>query len=310
MLSVLLACACASAPGRLEANRFQHERYPYSLFYAPTGNAEYPLGAHYTVENFEWRDKRHRYAKLGPEFTIDRTYRDESPAMVGREPFYDLLLSREQPRAHFWLRSVPLAKAERDTALATLAQQYVDAISQAGRADAPFGLEAPLKLAAPVELRAVQTRACELSKREALRLDFTLQNPAAARSLNEPEWLHASVVIVRTGYFTRVNYPVLLLAGRTSAVANDPAIERDFDRMLELLALGDKGQGLTMKGGTSCTNQPSSGAAGTSPGNTESGAAPAAPGPAPTATSGDQRGPTLEVPIIQDDAAPPAPGSH
>jgi hypothetical protein len=299
LISVLLACACATASGRLEANRFQHELYPYSLFYAPGGNAEYPLGAHYTVENFEQRDQNHRYAKLGPDFTIDRTYRDESPAMVGREPFYDLLLSREQPKAKFWLRSVPLAKAEQAAALAAIAQQYADAAAKAGRAAPPFGLEEELKLPAPVELRELRSRACELSKREAVRLDFTLKNPAAAGSLNEPEWLYVSVVLVRTGYFARTHYPVLLLAGRSSSVASDPALERDFDRMLELLALGDKGQGLSMKGGTSCTNQPSSGP-GQDPANP-------ANGPAPDATSGDQRAPTLEVPIIQDEPAPAAP---
>jgi hypothetical protein len=296
----LLLGACASAPGRLEANRFQHDVYPYSLFYAETGSAEYPLGAHYTVENFESRDGRHRYARLGPEFTIDRSYRDESPAMVGREPFYDLLLAREQPWARFWLRSVPLAKAERDTSLLTLAQRYVDAVAESGRATPPFGLEEPLKLAARVELREVTTRTCELSKREAVRLDFALQNPAAAHSLNEPEWLYVSLVIIRTGYYARTHYPVLLLAGRTAATARDDTLDRDFERLLDRLVLGDKGQGLSMKGGHTCGAH----AAETS-GGADLPTAPGSEGAAPGAAGGELRGPALEVPVIQEDAPAP-----
>jgi hypothetical protein len=301
LLLTLLLGACASAPGRLEANRFQHEVYPYSLFYAETGSAEYPLGAHYTVENFESRDGRHRYARLGPEFTIDRSYRDESPAMVGREPFYDLLLARDQPWARFWLRSVPLAKAERDTPLLTLAQRYVDAAAESGRATPPFGLEEPLKVATRVELREVKTRSCELSKRDAVRLDFALQNPEAAHRLNEPEWLYVSLVIIGTGYYARTHYPVLLLAGRTAAAAHDETLDRDFERVLDRLVLGDKGQGLSMKGGHTCGAN-----AAESSGGAVTPAAPGREGSTPSAAGGELRGPALEVPIIEEDASAPA----
>ncbi|HEX6244804.1 MAG TPA: hypothetical protein VFZ61_27985, partial [Polyangiales bacterium] len=199
LLSLALTGACATSPGRLESNRFQNARYPYSLFYTEGGSAEYPLGAHYTVENFESRDGRHRYAKLGPDFVVERSYKDEQPNMVGQEPFYDLLLARDEPPVTFWLRSVPLRKADAEEQLGALTQRYLDAASKAGRPAAPFGVEAEPKESARAELRDVTWRPCELSKREAVRLDFSLKNPAAAHTLSQPEWLHASVVLVRSG---------------------------------------------------------------------------------------------------------------
>jgi hypothetical protein len=283
--------SCATSPGRLEANRFQHDTYPYALFYADGGRADYPLGAHYTVENFYSPDGHHRHPRLGGEFTIDRSYRDESPAVIGSESFYDLLLSRDDPKARFWLRSVPLATAEQGTTLTTLAQRYLDAVAKAGRAAAPFGLEreAPPRTA---QLRNVRNRPCELSKRQALRVDFELENLGAERTLDEPAWRSVSVVLVHTGYFARQHYPVLMLVGRESDKGDDPTLTRDFDRMLAQLALGDKGRGLTMKGGTTCGTEGAESAV-----EAEQGASQDSP------TSGAERTPELEVPIIQEDAA-------
>jgi hypothetical protein len=171
-----------------------------------------------------------------------------------------------------------------------LAQRYLESVATSGRAAAPFGIEREAP-PAPAQLRNVRSSACELSKRPALRIDFELQNPGAARTLDEPDWRSVSVVLVQTGYFARRQYPVLLLVGRESAQADDPTLTRDFDRMLAQLALGDLGQGLTMKGGTSC-------------GSAEIAAA-STPGEAttPVEGSGGERTPELEVPIIQEDAA-------
>jgi hypothetical protein len=291
LICALLASACATAPGRLEANRFQHDVYPFALFYPDGGRAEYPLGPHYTVENFYSPDGHHRHPRLGGEFTIDRTYRDESPAVVASESFYDLLLSRDQPKARFWLRSVPLAQAEVSTTLATLSEQYLAAVAKAGRAAAPFGLEREAAANA-AHVRNVRNRPCELSKREALRVDFELENLGAERTLDEPAWRSVSVVLVHTGYFARVHYPVVMLVGRESDKADDPILTHDFDRMLGQLALGDKGLGLTMKGGTTCGSEGAQGAL-----EPAQNAAPAGP-----AGSGGERTPELEVPIIQEDA--------
>jgi hypothetical protein len=291
-LSILLALAsaCASSPGRLEPNRFQHARYPYSLFYAEGGSADHPLGAPYSVVNFVAQDGRHYYAKLGPDFTIERHYRDEQPAQVGREPFYDLLLKREQPEARFWLRSVPLAKADTDQPLGALAQRYLSAAAKAVQPAPPFGVEPEPEGGASTELTDVRVRACDLSKREAVRLDFALKNPAAVTTLSEPEKIYASVVLVRSGYLARDRYPVLVVAGKNSNVAADPTLEQDFDRMLDRLVLGDKFKGLSMKGGHSCGKQAPAGTA-------EAGA-----GTAPASSGGDLRGPALEVPIVQEEA--------
>lgn len=291
-LSLLLATACATSPGRLEPNRFQSELYPYSLFYAEAGSAEHPIGPDYKVENFESRDPNHHYAKLGPDFTVQRNYRDEQPAMVGREPFYDLLLTRAEPAARLWLRSVPLPKADADVALAELAQRYLQAVAQTIRVEVPFGVEdTPANSGAAATLRDVQVRACELTQREAVRLDFSVQNPASVHKLSEPEWYYGSVVLVRSGYVARNRYPVLLLAGKSSPSAN-PALDQDFDRMLDRLVLGDKFKGLSMKGGHSCGKHAT---------------AASAAEPPPADSSGGLRGPQLEVPIVQEDPAQPVP---
>lgn len=293
--SALLAVACATTPGRLESNRFQNQLYPYSLFYPEGGRAEYPLGPHYTVDNFYSPDGHHRYPHLGGAFSVERIYRDESPAMVGNESFYDLLLSHDDPKARFWLRSVPLAQADSGVPLATLAQRYLDAVAKSGRAAAPFGVEREA-VENKAEVRHVRRGECELSKRKALRLDFELENPGAKRTLDEPDFRSVSVVLVETGYFARKHYPVLLLAGSESDKANDAALTRDFDRMLEQLALGDKDQGLTMKGGTTCGAQAIAG----STQNAQEASSPSA------ASSGGEQTPVLEVPIIQEDAPDPA----
>jgi hypothetical protein len=290
----LCVAACVTTSGRLEANRFQHAEYPYALFYVPLGRPESPLGPHYRLENFRSPDGHHLYARSGSGFTIARSYPDTSPPLVKREPFYDLLLSRDEPKAAFWLRSVPLRPEQGALPLATLAAQYLTEVARAGRVAVPMGVEARA-VAAPrrAELRDPRQSPCELSKREALRLDFQVEDLSAARGSGGPSWKQGSVVLVRSGYLARDKYPVLLLAGRSSMPEASAQLEPDFDRMLQLLVLGDKGQGLSMKGGSSCG--PAS--AGGPP---ETVAPPAESAPPANTT------PELEVPIIQDDGAPPA----
>src|SRR5687767_8132408 len=105
-----------------------------------------------------------------------------------------------------------------------------------------MGVEAAPTGPKRAQLRETGRLPCELSKREALRLDFEVENPRAAKSLAAPTWKAGSVVLVRSGYLARGKYPVLMLVGRSSAVADAPQLEPDYDRLLELLVLGDKGQ--------------------------------------------------------------------
>jgi hypothetical protein len=293
----LCSAACVSASGRLEANRFQHGDYPYALFYAPYGRREAPLGPHYRLENYRSPDGRHIHPRSGTGYSITRTYPDTSPPLVQREPFYDLLLSRDQPKAAFWLRSVPLAPEQGALPLDQLADRYLVNVANTGRVAVTLGLEGDARSAQPAQLRSTNKRACELSKREALRLDFEVDAGAqlgqAGQAAHAPDWKQGSVVLVRSGYLARGKYPVLLLAGRSSAAADAAALETDFDRMLSLLVLGDKGQGLSMKGGHSCGLH---GASPSSAPDSAAGAREAPGGELPQAT------PELEVPIIQEDA--------
>jgi hypothetical protein len=293
----LCSAACVTSSGRLEENRFQHGDYPYALFYAPYGRRETPLGPHYQLENYRSPDGRHIHPRSGTGYSITRTYPDTSPPLVQREPFYDLLLSRDQPRAAFWLRSVPLAPEQGALPLDQLADRYLANVANAGRVAVTFGLEGDARAAHPAQLRSADKRACELSKREALRLDFEVdaggQPGQAGQTAHAADWKQGSVVLVRSGYLARGKYPVLLLAGRSSAPADAAALEPDFDRMLSRLVLGDKGQGLSMKGGHSCGLQ------GATPSS-----APGSGGSLREAPGGELPPTTqeLEVPIIQEDA--------
>jgi hypothetical protein len=303
LVLVLCSSACVTSSGRLESNRFQHADYPYALFYAPYGRRETPLGPHYQLENFRSPDGRHIHPRSGTGYSITRTYPGTSPPLAQREPFYDLLFSRAQPEAAFWLRSVPLRPEQAGLALDQLADRYLGNAANAGRVAVTFGVEGDARSAHPAQLRVLQKRPCELSKRAALRLDFEVdvsgsapeqaaQGAANARAAAGPVWKQGSVVLVQSGYLARSKYPVLLLAGRSSAPADAAALEPDFDQMLTLLVLGDEGQGLSMKGGHSC------GFAGAGPD-----AAPGAADAASTGSGGEVAPPPeLEVPIIQEEA--------
>jgi hypothetical protein len=284
------AAACVSSTGRLEQNRFQHEIYPYALFYPPQGRAEAPLGPHYQLENFRSPDGRHRYQKAGDGYTIARSYAAETPPRRERELFYDLLLSRDTPPAAIWIRSAPLSEADRELPLETLAQRYLENAARLGRVAVPMGLEELPASNKRWGLRASSRLPCQLSKREALRIDFEVENARAARSLSEPSWKAGSVVLVRSGYLARGRYPVLLLVGRSSAPEDGAQLETDFERLLERLVLGDKGQGLAMKGGHTCQ---------LGVGTNEQEMPPATPS---ARSAGEHTTPELEVPIIQEGA--------
>ena len=289
----LCSAACVASSGRLESNRFQHADYPYALFYSPYGKRETPLGPHYRLENYRSPDGSHLHPRSGTGFSITRSYPDTSPPLAQREPFYDLLLSRDQPKAAFWVRSVPLQVAQGALALDALADRYLLNVANSGRVAVTMGLEGDPHAARQYQVRTLHKRGCELSKREALRIDFEVED--AASPPGAPVWKRGSVVLVRSGYVARDKFPVLLLAGRSSAPEDAEALEPDFDRMLTQLVLGDKGQGLSMKGGHSC---------GLSGGPEP---APAAAPPADGAGGETPTTPELEVPIIQEDAAEGAP---
>jgi hypothetical protein len=293
---IVLVGACATSPGRLEANRFQHASYPYALFYTEGADAEYPLGRNYTLDNFYSPDGKHRHPRLGPEYTVERLYNDESPAMVGREAFYDLLLTREAPNVTLWVRSVPLPGADAEATLSELAQGYLNAVSGQARVAAPFGVERAEPAESPAELDETRSFACTLSGREALRVDFKLTNPEATRTITAPEAFYASVVLVRTGYLARERYPVLLLVGRSEPEPPGAVSERDFDRLLTQLVLGDEGQGLSLKGGHTC-DEPRASA---QPATTEA-------VPSDATTSGGEYGSGLEVPNVEEEPAEAVP---
>lgn len=251
--------------GRLEINRFQHDEYPYAVFYTPEGDPLRPLGGSWQVDNFSVEAGTNRYVpKQGPEYASERSYDVDgngTPEVVKREVFYDLLLDHAQKDATMWVRTVPVSAKDRDKDLKTLGERYVDSVARSGNVAVPFGAESPV---GPSGKRFVSqtlhAEGCTVSKREAHRVDFEIADVDQA-NIAQAHWKRASVVLVRTGYGHRVengngghtDYPVLMALGLSAKPEDFAALEGDFERLLKQTVLGDVGQGLSMNGETTCS---------------------------------------------------------
>src|SRR4051812_33817060 len=89
------ALACVPKQGRLESNRFQHQQYPYAVFYADEGHPEAPFGPGWQVENFALEQGRRYAPKVTAEYTVRQTYDlngDGRGDFERVEALYDLLL--------------------------------------------------------------------------------------------------------------------------------------------------------------------------------------------------------------------------
>jgi hypothetical protein len=261
---ILWLGACVSRTGRLEINRFQHEEFPYAVFYSPDGQPTAPLGGAWRLDNYAVPRGGDRYVeKQGPTYLVERRYDvdGDGRAEVGaREFFYDLLLEHAQVDAALWVRTVPIEPADRDKDLSVLARRYLDGAARTGTVAARFGLEQ----AAPERAASVQTlgeSACSLSKRPAYRVDFALSPTPGADGAPAPARERGSVVLVRTGYLHRVknprgmvaDYPVIMLVGLSAQPQDFARLAPDFEVLLGRTVLGDRGQGLSMHGESTCT---------------------------------------------------------
>jgi hypothetical protein len=270
MLRVLLgilalsSMACVKASGRLESNRFQHDRYPYALFYADGGSAREPLGTAFRIDNLTTDARGVTRPKHGAEYEIERLFdldNDGKPELARTEELYDLRLESTTKDATLWLRSVPLAVADRDKDLAVLAQRYLDVAASLGRVVVPFGTEKPSAAGHRVASRVLSQSACTVSRRPAQRVDFELAN-VDERQAQGARWKRVSIVFVKTGYdetisidrpqYRPVAYPVLLMIGLVTRPEDFSTFEPTLDLVLSRTVLGDVGQGLSMNGETTC----------------------------------------------------------
>ena len=259
----LAAGACVPKSGRLEINRFQHEEYPYAVFYVPEGDPLKPLGGAWRVSNFAV-EPRNRYApKTGPAYVRESrkdTSGDGRPDKTQYESLYDLLLDHTQQDASMWVRTVPIAPEDKDKALSALAARYLDGVSSTGNVLVRFGVEGP---AASGERRfasrVLHAEPCTVSKREAYRVDFEVASVDAAQLSDQARWQRGAVVFVRTGYGHRVtgpsgfvDYPALMAIGLSTRQQDFAELAPDFERLLKQTVLGDVGRGLSMNGETTC----------------------------------------------------------
>ncbi len=260
----LAAGACVPKNGRLEINRFQHEEYPYAVFYLPDGDPVKPLGGDWRVSNFSVEPGNRYAAKKGPEYITERRYDttgDGQPDKTQYESFYDLLLDHAQQDASMWVRTVPIPPEDKDKALSVLADRYLEAVGSAGKVLVPFGVEAPTSTVDKrFATRVFHSETCTVSKREAYRVDFEVADVDPLQvSSAQARWQRGAVVLVRTGYGHRVtsasgyvDYPALMALGLSARPQDFAALAPDFERLLKQTVLGDVGQGLSMNGETTC----------------------------------------------------------
>ncbi len=263
--TLLAACflslaSCMPTHGRLEVNRFQHETYPYAVFYTAEGDPLSPLGKAWRTANFEPDEQGGYRTKRGREHEIVRSYDTDADGSADTQEkglLYDLLLQHAEKDATMWVSTTPIAPKERELPLSVFAERYVEAAAAAG--EIPAGLP-DLANTGRVASHILHTQPCEVSKREALQIDFELADTAQPGA--GVQWRRGRVVMVRTGYEHRVQqvstgqttsaYPVLMTIGIGAKAADFATFEPDFDTLLQRTVLGDRHQGLSMNGQSSC----------------------------------------------------------
>ena len=277
---LLAACflsltACMPKNGRLEVNRFQHAEFPYAVFYTPEGDPLTPLGKSWRTDNF-FSDAHGRYRpKQGDAWEISRTYdvdgdgKRETPV---REFAYDLLLNHEEKDAAMWVSTFPIAEDEREQGLEVWAQRHVDAASGAGTIAVSLGEGTSAAQTRRYATRILHRQPCTVSKREALQVDFEIANTELAGA-PDTRWRRGRVVLVRTGYERSITatpsgaavqapYPVIMSLGLSARPEDFSPLEPDFDTLLKRTVLGDRGQGLSMNGESTCGSLASAQSAG------------------------------------------------
>jgi hypothetical protein len=259
----LLAIACVPKSGRIESNRFQHQRYPYAVFFAEPVDPAAPFGKSWRIDHLT-ESTRESGVKSGAAYTLNRVYdlnEDGRGDFERLEQRYDLLLEHTSDNAAMWITTFPLAEravpaASGDTsALGGLAARYAEAMAAQAELSPVFGPESSEVPAGSAQVRVEQVRACSLSEREALRADIGFAKAGEQRS--------ASIVVVRTGYQETVTdgvnsasrYPVFMVLGVMARPEQRPALEGEFQRLLDHTVLGDKHMGLSMHGVNTCGSQ-------------------------------------------------------
>jgi hypothetical protein len=261
-LLAVLAFACVPKTGRLESNRFQHERYPYAVFFPEPVDPAAPFGKSWRIDNLT-ESTREPAVKSGAAYTLNRVYdlnQDGRGDFERLEQRYDLLLEHTSDNAAMWVATFPLAERAvpgpdgETSALAVLAGRYAKAMATQGELAPEFGPESSEAPAAGAQASVERIRACSLSEREAVRADVAFAKQGEQRS--------ASIVLVRTGYTDKVTdgvgagrYPVFMILGVLARTEQRAALEGEFQRLLDHTVLGDQGMGLSMHGVNTCGSQ-------------------------------------------------------
>jgi hypothetical protein len=261
---VLAACAARQAPA--SAPRFESQRYPYAVYY--DGGILGLFGPP------TWRITSHDFdgkslaPKHGITFDVKRSYdvdADGSAEGEYTEPFYEVALAHRTKDAKMWLRMVPLSPRDHGVALAALADRYVACAAGMGSPVVLFGVERAACAGQRFATRGLGTRACTLSGKEALLVDFEVANVGPERVSETTQWTRARVAIVRTGYEhvlieaqhqKKAAFPVLMLAGVTPRPDDFATLSRDFDRFLSQVALSPKDGPIPAEGGHTCQAPP------------------------------------------------------
>lgn len=266
LASVLTGATCVPNQGRFEQNRFQHETYPYAVWYGTGATPAEVLGSDWRVDNFYATDgsTTPNAAKTGPEHEVRRSYDtngDGSYESQRDEPFYDLLLKHRKRDAALWIRSVPIEFSDASKDLSVFAARYLDAVAGSGSVVVRFGADGPAGLIERrFAARKLAAKECSVTDKPAYRMDFEVANVDQVQLTPDARWSRGSLVIAGPGYTntvtaangTQVHYPVLILIGLSASPEDYPALEPELDRLLSQLVLSDRMQGLPLKGKHTC----------------------------------------------------------
>lgn len=191
--------ACATQRNTFKGSWFESARYPYVVHYAGDGPNEI-VNRIWRVANY-YKSGSSLKPKEGPEYEVDRRFDiddDGSFDTTRTEPFYDLLLEHTRKDAAMWLRTVPLSRKDRDKALEVIASRYIEAASGAGAIAVRFGHEGDVGFVERrFATRVLQSKACEVSGREAYAVDFEVANVDQLQLADTSRWRRGRLVIVR-----------------------------------------------------------------------------------------------------------------
>lgn len=244
ILLVVMGCATQKA-GKFGSAYYQHGEHPYVIWYA---SHNLLMGPDWQVDNFGLV-RGVAQPKTKGAYSMVRGYdtNNDGQADLRRdEQVYDVLLDHIAMDAELWVRTVPIDTLDSRKQLRAFAERYVRNASGAGTVAVPFGAGVVISVERRFATRVIGEKDCTVADKQAYRVDFEVANVDELKLSESARWSRGSLVIVRAGFgrnlrrvrASKVTFPVLMLVGASATPRDYPAIERQFERLLDNIAVG------------------------------------------------------------------------